>query len=167
MKTSTCARFRKQMSPTNLPVKVNSKNGNGSMSGKIYLLGGGDELLPLGESHYEAESVLQKLLADYPDLLAGEQVNPSDPRRWLLISREVAVAGEEGGGRDGPSIIYLSIRTGYQRWSRSRGAPTRRFVGRLSARCSTVRRTGGSRRVREAPARHAGSNARGPSRPLD
>jgi hypothetical protein len=52
----------------------------------------------LGESHYEAESVLQKLLADYPDLLAGEQDNPSDPRRWLLISREVAVAGEEGGG---------------------------------------------------------------------
>jgi len=68
------------------------------MSGKIYLLGDGDELLPLGESHYEAESVLQKLLADYPDLLAGEQVNPADPRRWLLISREVAVAGEEGGG---------------------------------------------------------------------
>ena len=68
------------------------------MSGKIYLLGGdGHALLPLGESHYEAESVLQKLLANYPDLLAGEQVNPSDPRRWLLISREVAVAGEEGG----------------------------------------------------------------------
>jgi len=68
------------------------------MSGRIYVLGDGDELHPLGESLYEAESVLQKLLADYPDLLAGEQVNPSDPRRWLLISREVAVAGEEGGG---------------------------------------------------------------------
>jgi hypothetical protein len=68
------------------------------MSGRIYLLGDGDELHPLGESRYEAESILQKLLPDYPDLLAGEQVNPSDPRRWLLISREVAVAGEEGGG---------------------------------------------------------------------
>lgn len=68
------------------------------MSGKIYLLGDGDALHPLGESRYEAESVLQKLLADYPDLLAGEQVNPSDPRRWLLVSREIAVSGEEGGG---------------------------------------------------------------------
>lgn len=67
------------------------------MSGKIYLLGDGNALDPLYESHYEAESVLQRLLADYPDLLAGEQVNPSDPRRWLLISREVAVAAEEGG----------------------------------------------------------------------
>lgn len=68
------------------------------MSGKIYLLGEGPALHPLGETQYEAEAVLQKLLAEYPDLLAGEQVNPSDPRRWLLISREVAVAGEEGGG---------------------------------------------------------------------
>ena len=67
------------------------------MSGKIYLLGGGQSLHPLEESPYEAEFVLQKLLADYPDLLAGEQVDPSNPRRWLLISREVAVAGEEGG----------------------------------------------------------------------
>lgn len=67
------------------------------MSGKIYLLGiDGQALHPLGETHYEAESVLQKLLADYPDLLAGEQVNPSDPRRWLLVSREVAISGEEG-----------------------------------------------------------------------
>ncbi len=68
------------------------------MSGKIYLLGEGDALRPLGESHYEAESVLQGLLADYPDLLAGEQVDPLAPLRWLLVSREVAVAGEEGGG---------------------------------------------------------------------
>lgn len=68
------------------------------MSGKIYLLGGSQSLRPLQETPYEAEIVLQKLLSDYPDLLAGEQVNPSDPRRWLLVSREVAVAGEDGGG---------------------------------------------------------------------
>jgi hypothetical protein len=42
--------------------------------------------------------VLQGLLASYPDLLAGEQVNPSDPRRWLLVSREIGVSAEEGGG---------------------------------------------------------------------
>ncbi len=68
------------------------------MSGKIYLLGEGNSLHPLEETGYEAEKVLQELLAAYPDLLAGEQVNPADPRRWLLISREIAVPAEEGGG---------------------------------------------------------------------
>src|SRR5690606_506834 len=43
------------------------------------------------------ESVLQQLLASYPDLLAGEQVDPNDPRRWLLVRREMSVAEEEGG----------------------------------------------------------------------
>ena len=67
------------------------------MGGRIYRVGEGDDLQPLVETEYEAEAVLQKLLAKYPDLLAGEQVRPADPRRWLLISREHAVAGEEGG----------------------------------------------------------------------
>jgi hypothetical protein len=77
---------------------ASAAEGGEPMTGNIFLLGDGDELLRLGEAHYEAESVLQKLLAEYPDLLAGEQVSPSDPRRWLLVSRELAVAAEEGGG---------------------------------------------------------------------
>ena len=40
------------------------------------------------ESAYDAESLLQKLLADHPDLLAGEQINAEEPRRWLLVTRE-------------------------------------------------------------------------------
>lgn len=67
------------------------------MSGKIYILGEGDSLVPLEEETYEAEAILQKLLADHPGLLAGEQVSPSSPRRWLLISREVGVPGEAQG----------------------------------------------------------------------
>ena len=42
------------------------------MSGKIYILGDGDSLIPLEEETYEAEVVLQKLLADHPGLLSGE-----------------------------------------------------------------------------------------------
>ncbi len=68
------------------------------MSGKIYALREGDSLVPLEEETYEAEAILQKLLADHPGLLAGEQVSPSAPRRWLLISREVGVPGEAHGG---------------------------------------------------------------------
>jgi hypothetical protein len=67
------------------------------MSGGIYLLQEGGGLVEMGETAYDSESLLQSLLATYPSLLAGDQVNPSAPRRWLLISREVGLASEEGG----------------------------------------------------------------------
>lgn len=38
-------------------------------------------LTPLAEASYEFEDVLQRLLADHPDLLAGEQMNEAAPRR--------------------------------------------------------------------------------------
>jgi len=41
---------------------------------------------------YANEDLLQRLLADYPDLLAGDQMDKTVPRRWLLVSREVAGA---------------------------------------------------------------------------
>lgn len=53
----------------------------------------GDELTPLSEQPYEAEEVLQQLLARYPDLLPGEAIDPQDPRRFLLVKREAAIAG--------------------------------------------------------------------------
>ena len=68
------------------------------MPGRIFLLQQNETLTSMTEQPYEAEALLQKLLAEHPDLLAGEQVNPSAPRRWLLVSREVAVPGEQAGG---------------------------------------------------------------------
>ena len=47
--------------------------------------------MPLEETGYIQESDLQELLADYPDLIPGDQINPDSPRRWLLVSREVGV----------------------------------------------------------------------------
>ncbi len=65
----------------------------------IYLLQNGDreELVEMSVQEYATEDLLQKLLADYPKLLAGTQINPTEPRRWLLISREMGVPGEEAG----------------------------------------------------------------------
>ena len=52
------------------------------------------------EAAYDSENLLQELLAKYPDLLAGEQINSTEPRRWLLITREMSVPDEqEGAGR--------------------------------------------------------------------
>lgn len=61
------------------------------MSGRIYLLDAAGNLQPMIETAYEAEALLQKLLATHPDLLAGEQMGVASPRRWLLLRREVGV----------------------------------------------------------------------------
>src|SRR5690606_36430168 len=68
-----------------------------SMKGKIYLLDDKDGLRAMNETPYESEQLLQELLAKHPDLLAGDQIDRSEPRRWLLVSREMAVAAEEDG----------------------------------------------------------------------
>ncbi len=68
------------------------------MDRTIFLLRENDELLEMGEQHYESEDLLQRLLENHPNLLAGAMINRASPRRWLLIKREVGVPGEEGGG---------------------------------------------------------------------
>jgi len=60
------------------------------------------------ETTYDSESLLQKLLADHPDLLAGDQINVEEPRRWLLVTREMAVPGEQdGAGRWSLDHLFL------------------------------------------------------------
>jgi len=67
------------------------------MTGLIYLRQFDGTLVGMTEQPYDTEEVLQRLLADYPSLLAGEQVNTAAPRRWLLVSRETSLPSEEGG----------------------------------------------------------------------
>jgi hypothetical protein len=54
-----------------------------------------DSLIALEEASYATEEVLQQLLAAYPDLVPGDQIDPENPRRWLLVAREIAVPGDE------------------------------------------------------------------------
>jgi hypothetical protein len=65
------------------------------MDGGIYLIQEDGELVELAEQAYDSEDLLQTLLARYPRLLAGDQIDKAVPRRWLLISREVGVPSEE------------------------------------------------------------------------
>lgn len=67
------------------------------MSDKIYLIKNNDELVEMEEKEYEKEIVLQKLIADYPNLLAGEQMDPENSRRWLLVTQELALKHDEEG----------------------------------------------------------------------
>ncbi len=49
------------------------------------------------EKPFDAEADLQKLVADYPYLLSGEQMNPDNPRRFILIRQEQGIADTVGG----------------------------------------------------------------------
>ena len=55
-------------------------------------------LVRLSKQPYDSEDLLQGLLEDHPDLLAGEQMSPADPRRWVLVAREVGIPATEGCG---------------------------------------------------------------------
>ncbi len=65
-------------------------------SAAIFLLQGSD-LVEMREQAYDSEALLQELLARYPALLAGEQVNPQAPRKWLLVAREAGVPDQDDG----------------------------------------------------------------------
>lgn len=78
------------------------------MDGGIYLLQENGELVEMTEHAYDSEDLLQGLLAEYPRLLPGDQIDSAVPRRWLLISREVAVPSEEeGAGRWSVDHLFL------------------------------------------------------------
>ena len=64
----------------------------------IFLIHDDGELVEMQPEPYASEELLQRLLADYPSLLAGSQINPATPRRWLLVAREAGVPSSEGGG---------------------------------------------------------------------
>jgi hypothetical protein len=78
------------------------------MPGGIYLIQGDGSLVEMEETAYDSEDLLQGLLAEYPNLLAGDQVDGAEPRRWLLISREMPLASEEdGSGRWSVDHLFL------------------------------------------------------------
>lgn len=78
------------------------------MSGGIYLIQDDGQLVEMTEKPYESEAFLQELLEKYPNLLAGDQIDSNQPRRWLLIAREMGLPGEEEGG-DRWSVDHLFL----------------------------------------------------------
>jgi hypothetical protein len=68
------------------------------MSPGIFLINSREELVEMHREPYESEDLLQRLLASYPQVLAGDQFDSSRPRRWLLIRREATIPSAESGG---------------------------------------------------------------------
>lgn len=68
------------------------------MSSNIFILDKNNNLVEMKHQQYEREDIFQKLIERYPNILAGEQINPNDPRQWIFISREMGIPSETGGG---------------------------------------------------------------------
>ncbi len=78
------------------------------MVDSIFLLGAQEKLVELRAQDYDSEELLQRLLQDHPHLIAGQQIDEFSPRRWLFITREMGVPGEEMGG-DRWSLDHLFL----------------------------------------------------------
>ena len=67
------------------------------MKEQIFVLNSEHKLVELNESTFINENQFQELLENYPKLISGSQINPENPRKWLLISREFGVPDELNG----------------------------------------------------------------------
>ncbi len=78
------------------------------MGGTIFLIQPDGQLMELNEQEYDSEDLLQSLLARYPNLLPGDQINSEVPRRWLFIAREAPIpSAENGAGRWAVDHLFL------------------------------------------------------------
>jgi hypothetical protein len=67
-----------------------------SQSG-VFVLQGENSLISMRPTQFAAETDFQSLLTRFPELLVGDQINPQEPRRWVLVKREQPVATNEDG----------------------------------------------------------------------
>jgi hypothetical protein len=67
---------------------------------KVYSIGRDGSTVAFDQIHCaNEEAELQNLLENNLDLIPGDQVDPDDPRRWLLVKREMVV--EDPGTAEG------------------------------------------------------------------
>src|ERR1035437_3290114 len=67
------------------------------MSGGVFVLKDAKTLVEMKPATFVAEDDFQRLLADFPSLLAGSQIDSSKLRKWILVSREMSIASQQDG----------------------------------------------------------------------
>ena len=66
---------------------------------KVYIISEDGFSEPMTPIYCKDESKeLQDILEKNPDLIPGDQISPSDPRRWLLVKKEMPVPDPNTGG---------------------------------------------------------------------
>jgi len=68
------------------------------MTTGMFILRPDGSLAPMQNREYDSEALLQSWISDHPELLAGNQISPDDPRKWLLIKREAGIPDQDNSG---------------------------------------------------------------------
>lgn len=78
------------------------------MSAGVFVLKDEATLIAMRAAHFATEDDFQVLLAKFPELLVGDQIDNLAPRRFMLVSREQAIPDEAGGaGRWSLDHLFL------------------------------------------------------------
>ncbi|MGI3899316.1 MAG: hypothetical protein ACRYGP_31195 [Janthinobacterium lividum] len=74
----------------------------------VFVLQNESTLVAMQAASFASEDHFQRLLASFPELLAGDQIDAEVPRRFMLVAREQGIASEEGaGGRWSIDHLFL------------------------------------------------------------
>lgn len=65
-----------------------------SQSG-VFVLQGDEALVPMLPAHFEKEVDFQRLLSKFPALLVGDQIDPENPKRFILVRPELSIGHEQ------------------------------------------------------------------------
>ncbi len=78
------------------------------MASGVFVLTDNGRLVPMEAARFASEADFQVLLAKFPELLSGDQIDPAIPRKWILVRREKGVPSEDnGGGRWSLDHLFL------------------------------------------------------------
>src|SRR4051794_39530952 len=81
----------------------------GELVSQVYLVRADGQAKPMERVRCKDENLeLQRLLESNFDLLPGDQIEPEDPRRWLLVKREMPVP-DPSNGNDRWSIDFFFV----------------------------------------------------------
>ncbi len=74
----------------------------------VFLLQGKDNLVAMEPAQFATEDDFQRLLSKFPELLVGDQIDPQNPRRWVLVRREQPIStGEIGASQWSIDHVFL------------------------------------------------------------
>jgi len=73
-----------------------------ALSGGVYLIQDGDQLVEMSERPYDSEALLQELIERYPNLLAVEQASSlrKTARQWLIVKRTGSILLDDVGATE-------------------------------------------------------------------
>ncbi len=136
------------------------------MSKDLYLQDDDGSLEALEPMPFRDEEELQSLIVRFPILLGGEQMHPYEPRRWLLVGREMGLPeAAYGGDRWSVDLLFVDqdgIPTLVETKRGENPEIRRKVVGQILEYAAHAPRTWPVERLRdewEATARQAGQES--------